>query len=45
MFYFSFINKNALHIAAERGNIDICNALLKRTDIDINMKTIEISTF
>ena len=38
---FSFlINKNALHIAVEKGNTEIIQLLLSHQDTDVNVKTI-----
>lgn len=43
IFYFFFINKTLLQLAAEKGFVEIVDLLLAQDGIDINCKTIRIS--
>lgn len=39
-FYFTYFNKTALHIAIEKGYVEIIQLLLQCKSIDINYKSI-----
>lgn len=39
-FYFFYFNKTALHIAVEKGFLEIVELLLSRDNLDVNIKNI-----
>ena len=41
----NFLNRTALHIAVEKGNLEVVQLLLERKEIDVNIKEIFLLIF